>query len=431
MRKHRCDEAELIGKGILCDDAGEMNKVTESRETRYIILMRHGERTCSHEKRLVGIVEDPLTPKGILQAQISGQWLKQHGPRVDTVFASPLQRCIDTAAAAAEPLGFRREDVRVADGLHEINLGRWENLLLSEAEAEDPAAYAAWQEHLGRFVFPGGESFEQAGIRFGKTLDQIRKEHGGNLLVVAHAGVIRSYITQLRGIDVDRLMEEGMNYAGMAILTDHGGEEQPVILRSGFIPEERLDDAELQELYRKYGTPENVTRHMQAVARKTDEICRILEEAGAPLRHSDSDDEISLWPAAQLQLHRAALVHDLLRTEKDHEKASAAALRREGFDRIAELVLAHNDGEIDTSGEALSQAEILYYADKVTDGEKTVTVEERFAASRQKCVTHEAEKAWRKCFERAREIRGKIRKYCTEPDKNDKTCADRTQESST
>ena len=429
MREHRCADEELIGKGIHCDDAGDKNKVTESRETRYIILMRHGERTCSHEKRLVGIVEDPLTQRGILQAQISGQWLKQHGPRVDKVFASPLQRCIDTAAAAAEPLGFRREDVLVANGLHEIDLGRWENLLLSEAKAADPAAYAAWQEHLGRFVFPGGESFEQAGIRFGKTLDQIRKEHGGNLLVVAHAGVIRSYITQLRGIDVDRLMEEGMNYAGMAILTDHGGEERPVISRRGFIPEERLDDAELQELYRKYGTPENVIRHMQAVARKTDEICRILEEAGAPLRHSD--DEINLWPAVRLHLHRAALVHDLLRTEKDHEKASAAALRREGFDRIAELVLAHNDGEIDTSGEALSPAEILYYADKVTDGEKTVTVEERFAASRQKCVTREAEEAWRKRFERAREIRGKIRKYCAEPDKNDKACADRTQESGT
>ena len=133
--------------------------MTQDTRTRYIILMRHGERTCSHEKRLVGIVEDPLTPRGIQQAYMSGEWLKKHGPHIDEVFASPLQRCIDTAAYAAEPLGFARADVQVVDGLHEIDLGRWENMLLTEAQADDPEAYAAWQAHLGRFVFPDGESW--------------------------------------------------------------------------------------------------------------------------------------------------------------------------------------------------------------------------------------------------------------------------------
>ena len=368
--------------------------MTQDTRTRYIILMRHGERTCSHEKRLVGIVEDPLTPRGIQQAYMSGEWLKKHGPHIDEVFASPLQRCIDTAAYAAEPLGFARADVQVVDGLHEIDLGRWENMLLTEAQADDPEAYAAWQAHLGRFVFPDGESFKQSGIRFGKALDQIRAEHAGNLLVVAHAGVIRSYITQLRGIDIDRMMEEGLNYAGMVILTDRGGNTTPQVERRGFVPEEQMDEEGLAVLYRKYGTPEQVIRHMQKTAQTADSIVSLLGRGYEGIRQ---------------QVARAALVHDLCRTKPDHEAATAAALEHEGFDTIAPIVRLHNDPAIDTTQDKITPAEILYFADKITDGEELCPLRERFAKSKEKCTSEEALAQHARRLERALEIRAKIR----------------------
>ena len=54
-------------------------------------------------------------------------------------------------------------------------------------------------------------------------------------------------------------------------------------------------------------------------------------------------------------------------------------------------------------------AEILYFADKITDGEELCPLRERFAKSREKCTSEEALAQHARRFERALEIRARIR----------------------
>ena len=76
---------------------------------------------------------------------------------------------------------------------------------------------------------------------------------------------------------------------------------------------------------------------------------------------------------------------------------------------IAPIVRLHNDPAIDTTQDKITPAEILYFADKITDGEELCPLRERFAKSREKCTSEEALAQHARRFERALEIRARIR----------------------
>lgn len=76
-------------------------------------------------------------------------------------------------------------------------------------------------------------------------------------------------------------------------------------------------------------------------------------------------------------LASAGLLHDLLRAESDHAAAGARLLREMGFGAVADLVAVHMD-LTPPAEERITPAELLYLADKLVQGERRVTLEERF-----------------------------------------------------
>ena len=103
--------------------------------------------------------------------------------------------------------------------------------------------------------------------------------------------------------------------------------------------------------------------HCKAVARLAEELGRALNRAGCRL---DLD-----------QLTAAALLHDVARDQPDHAAAGATLLRKAGFNGVARLVAAHIDIDL-TENEPISEAAILYLADKMTTGTRRVDLKERF-----------------------------------------------------
>jgi HD superfamily phosphodiesterase len=78
-------------------------------------------------------------------------------------------------------------------------------------------------------------------------------------------------------------------------------------------------------------------------------------------------------------LEAAALLHDLAKSEPDHARTGAQLLHEHGFGVVAELVSTHMDISLN-EGKAISTAEVLYLADKMMQGERSILPEERFRA---------------------------------------------------
>lgn len=126
----------------------------------------------------------------------------------------------------------------------------------------------------------------------------------------------------------------------------------------------------------------------------TPEECRALMElvlgvAGQTIRHSQAVAQVATRLGDELNraggsldiplLEAAALLHDLAKGEPDHARAGARLLDELGFGIVAGPISTHMDITI-TEGETINAAEVLYLADKMVQGERRLSPEERFRA---------------------------------------------------
>lgn len=353
---------------------------------RKIYLVRHGMPETMGEKRYLGTTDVPLSELGKKQATRIGRWFLDKS--IERIYTSPLSRCLETAARIKKAMDFSSA-VWVKEELHEMPMGMWENHTFAEIRENYPEEYEKRGKHLGDYTPEGGESFSQGGKRFEECLDEIRRECKGNILVVAHAGVIRGYLCRVRGISADEAMSFPQSYGGVTILEEKDGILN--IQKVGWKPYKNLEEGEIQEYYEECGTPEPVIRHMYAVADFLDYMhrnwVRVEKEAG----NIDWD-----------LLQKAALLHDLKRVEKDHSNVGADFLEKVGYPEIAALVRQHHRGEL--HHEALTEEELLFYADKRVQEDKVVSLEERFLKSKEKCHTEEALEKHKKLYEKSIQI---------------------------
>lgn len=351
---------------------------------RRIYLVRHGmpEKRTS-EKVYIGVTDIPLSMSGSAEARQLGRYFLLHLSATTTVriLTSPLQRCRQTAAEMYRVLsdgGIVLPEPFVVEALHEIDLGEWEGKSVREIRERFPEAYEARGHALGTYHPPGGESFLEAGIRFRKTIEACLPDMDESeiLLIVAHAGVIRSYLSLLMGRELDHLMDIPLPYASVTelLLNSEGTCVMPDCI--GVRPEELLDAAEIARLYQKYETPKQVIRHMRKVAEVADQLMGGIQMPGLN----------------RARVMKACLLHDLCRAEKEHARVSAEAIRKEGYPAIAALVAVHHQAtysEREAQG-PLTEAEVLFYADKRVQEDRLVSIEERFRESRKKCRSPEA-----------------------------------------
>lgn len=351
---------------------------------RRIYLVRHGlpEKSTS-EKVYIGVTDLPLSMSGSEEARQLGRYFLQRLPATVTVriLTSPLQRCRQTAEEIQRVLsdgGIKLPEPLVVEALHEIDLGEWEGKSVREIMERFPEAYEARGRALGTYHTPGGESFLEAGVRFQNAIEACLPDMDESeiLLVVAHAGVIRAYLSLRTGRDLDHLMDIPLPYASVTELQLSRKGIDVVPDHIGVRPEELLDEAEITRLYQKYETPKQVIRHMRKVAEIADQLM----------------DGMQMTGLNRARVMKACLLHDLCRAEKEHARVSAEAIRKEGYPAIAALVAVHHQAtysEREAQG-PLTEAEVLFYADKRVQEDRLVSIEERFRESRKKCRSPEA-----------------------------------------
>ncbi|HEC20566.1 MAG TPA: histidine phosphatase family protein [Gammaproteobacteria bacterium] len=200
-----------------------------------IDLLRHGEPQGGRRYRGHGI-DDPLNEKGWVQmrAAVAG-----HCPWTQIV-SSPLQRC----QAFARELS-RQQDIplSVDERLKEVGFGDWEGFTRAEIQARDPAGYHAFYADPVNCRPPGAESLAAFFSRVSAALEDIVSDFAGRqVLVVAHAGVIRGVIAHVLRTPAETAYRVQVNNAALSRVHHRGNGFELDFHNCPTIPESKMTD---------------------------------------------------------------------------------------------------------------------------------------------------------------------------------------------
>jgi len=166
-----------------------------------VLLVRHGA-TPTTGKVLPGRAPGlHLSETGAAQADAVAERVAElGGPGTPTaVYASPLERTVETARPIARRLGLR---VRSERGLLECDFGDWTGAALADL-AKRPE-WSSVQRWPSTFRFPGGESFLEMQARITSTLARLVARHRGETVVaVSHADPIKAAVAAAAGTHLD------------------------------------------------------------------------------------------------------------------------------------------------------------------------------------------------------------------------------------
>jgi broad specificity phosphatase PhoE len=175
-----------------------------------LYLVRHGENRANLTKEFsCQLVDYPLTPKGVLQAQQTADYFqdKAAAAGIHQIYSSPLKRALETAEIIAARLGLK---VGVMDNFREVNVGDLERQPPSaEAWAFHNAVLAGWLDGQAEVAFPGGENYVTLWNRVRSGIEQIvAGQEGRTIVIVGHGGIFTLPLKDLcRDIDVSWLIK--------------------------------------------------------------------------------------------------------------------------------------------------------------------------------------------------------------------------------
>src|SRR5215212_9754438 len=181
-----------------------------------LYLIRHGENPANITKEFSHrLVDYSLTPRGILQAQQTGEYFKNK--QIDAIYCSPLKRAIETAEIIGQAIGVQPV---VMEEFREVNTGALEALGGSpENWATHDSIVRAWFEGQADLMFPEGENYHMLLERMRSGVAQILREQAGRrTIIVGHGGIFTFTLKDIcREVDLVALMT---NYGHNCSITE-------------------------------------------------------------------------------------------------------------------------------------------------------------------------------------------------------------------
>ena len=167
--------------------------------TLRLFLVRHGETESNRQGLALGRADVPLNDLGREQAAQVAAALADE-PLL-AVYASPLQRTVDTAkpVAAAHDL-----PVSIEPAFIEMDVGEVEGLTFTELRERYPQLLETWASADGpQSAMPGGERLLDVQLRATEAVRALAARHAeGAVCVVTHNFVILSLLADVLAIDL-------------------------------------------------------------------------------------------------------------------------------------------------------------------------------------------------------------------------------------
>ncbi len=195
-----------------------------------LLLFRHAS-TEQTGKRLSGWTPGVhLSEQGVHEAEALAERLAPL--ELDAVYSSPLERCLETATAVAEPRGLKVETV---EDVGEVRYGEWTGRELSELAKQD--LWRVVQRHPSGARFPEGESILEMQTRAVLACERLRADHAGQTVgVCSHADVIKAITAHYLGMHLDLFQRLVVSPASVTAI---GFGPVPHLLRLNSIGDER------------------------------------------------------------------------------------------------------------------------------------------------------------------------------------------------
>ncbi len=168
----------------------------EGETTLYLI--RHGRTESNVLRKFQGQLDTPLDTFGIKQAHLLAARVAGE-IEADVLLSSPLQRALVTAQIVGASLGL--EPIVIPE-LSEMDFGAMEGMTIDRLEAEHPEIAAGMYDNDDDdFGWPEGESRRDFHGRVRTVFQTILADYPDKrVVVVAHGGVIGSFIAQVEGV---------------------------------------------------------------------------------------------------------------------------------------------------------------------------------------------------------------------------------------
>jgi broad specificity phosphatase PhoE len=156
---------------------------------RRLIWVRHGP---THQKAFTGWRDVPADLSDTAAISRLSRWLPEGAP----IISSDLKRAVATADAIAQ--GRRR--LPHDQALREFNFGDWDGKHFTQVAETHPELSRAFWEEPGDVAPPNGESWNAVTNRVGTAVDALLSHHSGDLILVAHFGVVLCHMAHVTGM---------------------------------------------------------------------------------------------------------------------------------------------------------------------------------------------------------------------------------------
>lgn len=196
-----------------------------------LLLIRHGENEYVKTGKMAGRIPGVhLNEKGQKQAQALGEALRE--APIKAVYASPLERAMQTAAPIAES---HKLIIQQEPDLMDTDIGKWQGkswkLLALKKE------WKIVQNAPSRFRFPEGESFPECQLRIANVLERAIKKHNKPhdiVAVVFHADPIKLAVAHFLGMPLDHFQRLGCDTGSLTAI--HAGEAGAYLVKMNHRP---------------------------------------------------------------------------------------------------------------------------------------------------------------------------------------------------
>jgi broad specificity phosphatase PhoE len=185
-----------------------MGRVTPDQRSTRLLLIRHGRVDFDNQDfRDAGSPrgpqwDPPLDARGREQADLLAVRLASIAAPA-AVFTSPFRRCRQTLEPYTRISGI--EPV-VVEALGEVHVGEWEGVRFEDllAREEETVRRRLHDQDALFDVAPGGETGQELRARIHPAVERIiATTPPGNIVVVAHGGVINAYLGEVMGVPRD------------------------------------------------------------------------------------------------------------------------------------------------------------------------------------------------------------------------------------
>lgn len=188
----------------------------QPKKKRRLLLIRHGQPLQHQEKIFLGQTDLELSRQGILEAEDSGKKLLQMMPLATKIYSSDLKRARQTAEIIKEELDpvAKEKNIILTPEFREMNLGSWDGLFINDVKTQFSKEYEERGKNLLSFkIDQNSENYYDLRYRVLKKLNKILEEDDqGDIVIVAHAGVIAVIRNSLEGLDLEKAVLTKQKY---------------------------------------------------------------------------------------------------------------------------------------------------------------------------------------------------------------------------